>query len=135
MQQPHLQRTKLCDMKDEDLDPIYVKRREQLKGLVASIIRPKIVQGKSLNGKEFVSFLEQVCFHCFSYSTEIILPFIAICNSISKKLVCNFSVHHNFMDFLFFETSKESHDDMLEHSYLTGISLFVSHLVFFFTGN
>eukprot|EP00268_Persea_americana_P042442 TRINITY_DN4247_c0_g1_i3.p1 TRINITY_DN4247_c0_g1~~TRINITY_DN4247_c0_g1_i3.p1 ORF type:complete len:593 (-),score=119.90 TRINITY_DN4247_c0_g1_i3:352-2130(-) len=58
--QPHLQRTKLCDMKDEDLDPIYVKRREQLKGLVASIIRPKIVQGKSLNGKEFVSFLEQI---------------------------------------------------------------------------
>ncbi|MED6182082.1 hypothetical protein PIB30_025319 [Stylosanthes scabra] len=58
--QPHLQRTKLCDMKDGDLEPLYVKRREQLKELVSSIIRPKIVQGKSLNGKEFVSFLEQV---------------------------------------------------------------------------
>ncbi|KAL1312148.1 hypothetical protein HN51_038760 [Arachis hypogaea] len=58
--QPHLQRTKLCDMKDGDLEPLYVKRREQLKELVASIIRPKIVQGKSLNGKEFVSFLEQI---------------------------------------------------------------------------
>lgn len=58
--QPHLQRTKLCDMKDGELDPLYVKKREQLKELVAGIIRPKIVQGKTLNGKEFVSFLEQI---------------------------------------------------------------------------
>ncbi|KAK4276554.1 hypothetical protein QN277_014688 [Acacia crassicarpa] len=58
--QPHLQRTKLCDMEDIELDRAYVKRREQLKKPVASIIRPKIVQGKSLNGKEFVSFLEQI---------------------------------------------------------------------------
>lgn len=58
--QPHLHRTKLCDMKDADLDPDYVKKREQLKEEVASIIHPKMVQGKFLNGKEFVSFLEQV---------------------------------------------------------------------------
>ncbi|KAG5603317.1 hypothetical protein H5410_034687 [Solanum commersonii] len=58
--QPHLQRTKLCDMKDIELDPDYVKKREQLKEVVASIVRPKIVQGKFLNGKEFVSFLEQI---------------------------------------------------------------------------
>lgn len=58
--QPHLQRTKLCDMKDDELDPTYVKKREQLKELVASVIRPKIVQGKTLNGKEFVAFLEQI---------------------------------------------------------------------------
>nr|XP_016513869.1 PREDICTED: guanylate-binding protein 4-like isoform X2 [Nicotiana tabacum] len=58
--QPHLQRTKLCDMNDAELDPDYVKKREHLKEVVASIIRPKIVQGKSLNGKEFVSFLEQI---------------------------------------------------------------------------
>lgn len=58
--QPHLMRTKLCDMKDDELDPIYVRKREQLKGVVTSIIHPKIVQGKFLNGKEFVAFLEQV---------------------------------------------------------------------------
>ncbi|KAA0059686.1 guanylate-binding protein 5 [Cucumis melo var. makuwa] len=58
--QPHLQRTKLCDMKDGELEPTYVAKREELKELVTSIIRPKIVQGKSLNGKEFVSFLEQI---------------------------------------------------------------------------
>ncbi|KAB1208836.1 Guanylate-binding protein 4 [Morella rubra] len=58
--QPHLQRTKLCDMKDGELDPMYVQKREQLKQVVADIIRPKIVQGKTLSGKEFVSFLEQI---------------------------------------------------------------------------
>ncbi|KAM6541331.1 hypothetical protein CsatB_005778 [Cannabis sativa] len=58
--QPHLQRTKLCDLNDGELDPSYVKKREQLKDVVGSIIRPKIVRGKPLNGKEFVSFLEQI---------------------------------------------------------------------------
>lgn len=58
--QPHLQRTKLCDLKDGELDQSYVKKREQLKEVVKSVIRPKIVQGKSLNGKEFVSFLEKI---------------------------------------------------------------------------
>ncbi|KAL1816729.1 hypothetical protein ACET3Z_019303 [Daucus carota] len=58
--QPHLQRTKLCDLKDEDLDQNYVKKREQLKQLVVSVIRPKVVQGKHLNGKKFVSFLKQI---------------------------------------------------------------------------
>lgn len=58
--QPHLQRTKLCEMTDNDLEPAYVERREQLKELVATIMYPKIVQGKTLNGKEFASFLEQI---------------------------------------------------------------------------
>lgn len=58
--QPHLQRTKLCEMKDNELEPLYVKKRDELKSVVSSIIKPKIVQGKTLNGKEFVSFLEQV---------------------------------------------------------------------------
>ncbi|KAK9137544.1 hypothetical protein Sjap_008138 [Stephania japonica] len=58
--QPHLQRTKLCDLEDRDLEPAYVKKREKLKDLVASVTCPKIVQGKPLNGKEFVLFLEQI---------------------------------------------------------------------------
>ncbi|CAD6226485.1 unnamed protein product [Miscanthus lutarioriparius] len=58
--QPHLQRTKLCDMEDQELDPLYVKKRDQLKEVVASMIKPKIVQGRTLNGTEFVSFLGQI---------------------------------------------------------------------------
>ncbi|PNT76902.1 guanylate-binding protein 5 isoform X6 [Brachypodium distachyon] len=60
MPQPHLQRTKLCDMEDQELDPLYVERRDALKQLVASMIKPKLVQGRTLNGKEFVSFLGQI---------------------------------------------------------------------------
>ncbi|XP_062187604.1 uncharacterized protein LOC133890956 isoform X2 [Phragmites australis] len=58
--QPHLQRTKLCDMEDQELDPLYVKRRDQLKQIVAAMIKPKIVQGRTLNGTEFVSFLGKI---------------------------------------------------------------------------
>ncbi|KAG6537872.1 hypothetical protein ZIOFF_002975 [Zingiber officinale] len=58
--QPHLQRTKLCDLNDSELDQLYVKKREQLKQLVTSIIRPKIVRGKPQNGNDFVAFLEQI---------------------------------------------------------------------------
>ena len=47
-------------MEDKELEPLYVTRREQLKQVVGSIIKPKFVQGKTLNGKEFVSFLQQV---------------------------------------------------------------------------
>nr|TKW30775.1 hypothetical protein SEVIR_2G060400v2 [Setaria viridis] len=58
--QPHLQRTQLCDLEDQELDPLYLKRRDQLKQIVSSMIKPKIVQGRTLNGTEFVSFLGQI---------------------------------------------------------------------------
>ncbi|KAF4346428.1 hypothetical protein G4B88_018399 [Cannabis sativa] len=52
--QPHLQRTKLCDLNDGELDPSYVKKREQLKDVVGSIIRPKIIL-EALNKGEIPS--------------------------------------------------------------------------------
>jgi len=55
--QPHLQRTQLCDLDDQELDPLYLERRDQLKKIVSSMIKPKVVQGRTLNGTEFVSFL------------------------------------------------------------------------------
>ncbi|KAJ6998501.1 hypothetical protein NC653_014623 [Populus alba x Populus x berolinensis] len=89
--QPHLLRTKLCDMKDGELDPMYVKKRDQLKELVASIIRPKIVQGRPLNGKEFVAFLEQgILERCLKLYSEMMakLPL-----PLSEKSLQN--VHEN----------------------------------------
>jgi hypothetical protein len=47
-------------MEDQEFDPLYVKRKDELKQIVASMVKPKIVQGRTLNGKEFVSFLGQV---------------------------------------------------------------------------
>ena len=34
LRQPHLDRTRLCDLPDEQLDQTYVKQRDQLKQLV-----------------------------------------------------------------------------------------------------
>ncbi|KVI03886.1 Guanylate-binding protein, C-terminal [Cynara cardunculus var. scolymus] len=51
---PHLQRTKLCDLKDGELDQSYVKKREQLKEVVKSVIRPKIIL-EALNKGEIPS--------------------------------------------------------------------------------
>ncbi|KAK9048468.1 hypothetical protein SSX86_032567 [Deinandra increscens subsp. villosa] len=56
----HLQRTKLCDLEYGEVDESYVTKREQLKEVVKSVIHPKIVQGKSLNGNEFVASLEKI---------------------------------------------------------------------------
>ncbi|CAM0151145.1 unnamed protein product [Urochloa decumbens] len=58
--QPHLQRTQLCELEDKELDPLYLQRRDQLKQIVSSMIKPKIVQGRTLNGTEFVTFLGQI---------------------------------------------------------------------------
>lgn len=76
-------------MKDTELDPLYVQNREQFKQLVASIIRPKIVQGKTLNGKEFIAFLKQVLLHIFvlliNYLSGIIVTY-DVCQFVLAKL-------------------------------------------------
>lgn len=58
--QPHLERTKLCELGDAELHPSYVSQRDRLRKVVTSMIRPKIVQGEPITGKDFVTLLEQV---------------------------------------------------------------------------
>lgn len=57
--QPHLARTKLCDIPDEELDPKYLRQRDELRAMVAAMVAPKVVQGRTINGEEFVQYLEQ----------------------------------------------------------------------------
>ena len=40
--QPHLDRTRLCELGDEAFDPKYVERREGLKQLLHTLARPKV---------------------------------------------------------------------------------------------
>lgn len=68
-------------MEDKELEPLYVQRRDQLKQLVSSIVKPKIVQGRTLNGKDFVSFLQQV---------KCLLMWLMICIG-SVRIISNFS--------------------------------------------
>ncbi|CAI5494657.1 unnamed protein product [Closterium sp. Naga37s-1] len=57
--QPHLARTHLCELSDEELDPKYVRQRNQLRQLVASLVQPKIVSGRPVTGEEFADLLEK----------------------------------------------------------------------------
>ncbi len=42
LRQPHLQRTRLCELPDSELDPGYVRQRSQLHDLVTSLAKPKV---------------------------------------------------------------------------------------------
>lgn len=46
-------------MSDSQLEPKYLEQREQLKGIVKSLIAPKIMSAKLVNGKEFVELLRK----------------------------------------------------------------------------
>lgn len=58
--QPHLDRTRLCEMGDEAFEPAYIAKREALKQLLKSIARPKVVQGKPLDGPGLADLIQQV---------------------------------------------------------------------------
>ena len=47
-------------MNDSQLDPKYVRQRSELRKLVARLVAPKIVSGRTMNGEEFGRLLEQV---------------------------------------------------------------------------
>ena len=60
LRQPHLERTKLCDLSDDDLDGKYVHQREQLRHLVKGLAAPKHLGGVPLTGGAMVDFLTRM---------------------------------------------------------------------------
>ena len=40
--QPHLERTRLCTLPDSELDPRYLRQREELREIVLRLARPKV---------------------------------------------------------------------------------------------
>lgn len=47
LRQPHLERTRLCELSDAELDPVYVRQRDALRGTVRQLARPKSVNGQA----------------------------------------------------------------------------------------
>ena len=45
--QPHLERTRLCELADAQLDPLYRQQRDGLRALVRALARPKAVNGQA----------------------------------------------------------------------------------------
>ncbi len=46
LRQPHLERTRLCQLSDAELDPVYVRQRNDLRTHVRQLARPKSVNGQ-----------------------------------------------------------------------------------------
>ena len=47
LRQPHLERTRLCELGDEQLDPRYVAQRAALRAHLAAMVKPKVVGGQA----------------------------------------------------------------------------------------
>lgn len=58
--QPHLDRTRLCEMNDSMLEPRYVQQRDGLKSLVGQLAAPKIVGGKPFTGVDLAALLSSM---------------------------------------------------------------------------
>ena len=46
LRQPHLERTRLCELSDAELDPVYVRQRDALRDTVRELAHPKSVNGQ-----------------------------------------------------------------------------------------
>lgn len=46
LRQPHLERTRLCELSDAELDPVYVRQRDALRDTVRQLAHPKSVNGQ-----------------------------------------------------------------------------------------
>lgn len=60
LKQPHLERTKLCTMGDDELDPQYLQQRASLHELVHHLATPKIYLGKVMMGEELADLVTRV---------------------------------------------------------------------------
>lgn len=58
--QPHLERTKLCQLADEALEPKYVRQRAALQQLVTSLAHPKAVRGELMTGAGLAMLIERM---------------------------------------------------------------------------
>lgn len=60
LRQPHLDRTKLCDLPDDQLDPTYVRQRDSLRRMVRSMAHAKVVSGQVVTGPKLADLVVRV---------------------------------------------------------------------------
>jgi len=60
MCQPHLDRTKLCELASDDLDPRYVKQREDLKSLVVQLVEKTLQLTRLQTGPSLADHLSKL---------------------------------------------------------------------------
>ncbi|GIM13741.1 hypothetical protein Vretimale_16806, partial [Volvox reticuliferus] len=60
LRQPHIDRARLCEIPDDQLDTTYVRQREELKGLVKSLAQPRTLHGQPLTGSHLASLISRM---------------------------------------------------------------------------
>lgn len=60
LHQPHMERTKLCDLPDDQLDEQYVRQRTALRDLIWQLAKPKRVNGRVMTGPGLADLVEQM---------------------------------------------------------------------------
>ncbi len=60
LHQPHMERTKLCELGDEQLDRQYIQQRSSLRELVQQLAKPKRVNGKVMTGPALAELVSQM---------------------------------------------------------------------------
>lgn len=60
LHQPHMERTKLCELGDDQLEPEYIQQRAQLRELVQQLAKPKRVNGKVMTGPGLAELVSQM---------------------------------------------------------------------------
>ena len=59
--QPHLERTRLCTLPDSELDPRYLRQREELRDIVLRLARPKVrFMGSRMRQNSGVGYYKQL---------------------------------------------------------------------------
>ncbi|CAL5219282.1 g1085 [Coccomyxa viridis] len=58
LRQPHLERTRLCELSDAELDPVYVRQRDALRDTVRQLAHPKSVNGQVMTGPVLAELIE-----------------------------------------------------------------------------
>lgn len=75
LRQPHLQRTRLCQLSDADLDPIYVRQRDALRRLVRQLAKPKLVSGEVIRLPATPTTSQSPLLPMFAHSCRARIPF------------------------------------------------------------
>lgn len=60
LRQPHLERTRLCELNDSQLETAYVRQRDELKLLVQRMAKPKRINGQVMDGAALAKLIERM---------------------------------------------------------------------------
>lgn len=117
--QPHLQRTKLCELKDSELEPKYLKQRDQLRLKVKNLAKAKLVNNQLMHGDELVNFLKRML-NAVNTGT---IPTVGSITDTFNQRILNACVEHFKSDMKVLKLPKEANvlNNIYRHRYTEAV--------------